>query len=172
MHRDRSARRARSDPLAIRAPHVELTPLIDVTFQVLIFLLVANDLSAKVQEDVELPHAENVTEVRPQDGVVTVNVLAPRQPEDPPRLRVGGHVFDVPGLTRALGHVANLHRPALDPDADTRAGVLIRADRGAPWRHVQRVLQACADRGVRIRRVQLATDPERLAAPREGGARR
>ncbi len=129
-----------------------------MTFQILVFLMVVNDLSAKVHEDVELPPAVHTTEVAPDDGTVVVNVLAPDTVDAAPRIRIGGRSLDLAELTAALRTVAELHRPVTVQDAETRASVLIRGDRGAPWRHVQLVLQACADQDVRIRRVQFATE--------------
>ena len=51
-----------------RSVPVDMTSLVDVTFQLLVFLLVVNDLSAKQMEDVELPDAQNATEIRPDDA--------------------------------------------------------------------------------------------------------
>ena len=144
-----------------KAPHVDLTSLVDVTFQLLVFLLVVNDLTAKQIEDIELPDAQNATEIQPDDATFVVNVLPPadRTEAAVPRFRVNGR--DVPRreLGRALQALANLHRPVAELDAPTRAAVQIRADRGAPWRHVQLVMQECAREGVAIRRIQFATRP-------------
>ncbi len=136
---------------------VEMTPLIDVTFQLLVFLLVINDVSAKVTEDVTLPVAEHATEIEADEGIVTVNVLAQATPADSPRVRIGGLTVQLREMARLLQTVADLHRPPLDPAAVSRAGVLVRADRDAPWRHVQLVMQACADERIRIVRIQFAT---------------
>ena len=144
-----------------KSPHVDLTSLIDVTFQMLVFLLVVNDIAAKQTEDVELPDARHATEVRPDDATFVVNVLPAQSPHscESPRVRVNGRDVAIAELGTSLRAVAELHRPPADPDAPTQAAVQIRADRGAPWRHVQLVMQECARQEVRIRRIQLATRP-------------
>ncbi len=138
-------------------PTVDLTSLVDVTFQLLVFLLVVNDLSARVQDDVALPPAHNATELAARDDVVTVNVLAPHQ-DHTSRVRIGGHDLDAAALRSALRAVADLHRPPTEPNAPSKAAVLIRADRAAPWQHVQGVLQECVRADVRITRIQFATE--------------
>jgi biopolymer transport protein ExbD len=144
-----------------RSVPVDMTSLVDVTFQLLVFLLVVNDLSAKQMEDVELPDAQNATEIRPDDAAFVVNVLPPEDPAEggTPRFRINGR--DVPHreLRHALHAVAELHRPPAEPRSATQAAVQIRADRGAPWRHVQLVMQECARQDVQIRRIQFATRP-------------
>jgi biopolymer transport protein ExbD len=134
---------------------------VDVTFQLLVFLLVVNDISARQTEDVELPDAQHATEVRKDDATFFVNVLRPAEGSGSaqPRFRINGRDMSLVDLGRALSSLAELHRPPAEPDAPSRAAVQIRADRGAPWRHVQLVMQECARREVRIRRIQLATRP-------------
>ena len=62
--------------------------------------------------------------------------------------------------------VADLHRPPTEPAAATDAAVFVRADRSAPWRHVQLVLQECARQDVRIHRVLLGADsPDPVNTP-------
>ena len=145
---------------------VDLTSLVDVTFQLLVFLLVVNDLSAKQIEDVELPDAQHATETHPDDATFVVNVLPPADvaDADSPRFRINGRDVPLDELGRALRAVAELHRPPAEPGAPSRAAVQIRADRGAPWRHVQLVMQECAQQDVRIQRIQFATRPPDVTA--------
>ncbi len=138
----------------------DLTPLVDVTFQLLVFLLVVNDITARQNEELVLPEAQHATELRPDDATCTVNVLAPTDPADdaaPPRVRVSGRTLDLPDLVDTLRAFADRERDGREPRAPSASAVLIRADAGAPWRHVQLVMQACVDDDVRIVRVQFAT---------------
>ena len=55
-----------------RVSRVDLTSLVDVTFQLLVFLLVANDLSAKQIEPVELPPSRFAEQAKAHPSTVVV----------------------------------------------------------------------------------------------------
>jgi biopolymer transport protein ExbD len=121
--------------------------MIDVVFQLVIFLMLANDLTRRDLVDLELAGAPHSREDGQAPGRVTVNLLA-GPTGAPPAIRIRGEAVDLEGLRRALAAARTGEEPP---------GILLRADRRTPWLHVQAVLQACAGRGVEVHRVEFAT---------------
>lgn len=146
---------------AADVPEVELTPFIDIVFQLLVFLLVANDLSRREVDDLLLPAAPHAAE----DPGAPAGRLVVNVPADPPGeallARVGGVALDEAALLRRLREHAALHGPGA---ADGGPSILVRADRECPWSRVRAVLAACGAPGVGIRRVAFATDGDSLPA--------
>ena len=141
-------------------PELNLTPMIDVVFQLVIFLMMANDMTRREIAELELPAAATSTEDSPSEGRLTVNLL-PGPADRPPSLLLRGEVTDIAGLEAALRvHLAS--RGGGAPPS-----ILLRADRTCPWRHVQLVLQACAGREIEIRRVAFAAVAPAIAAGKE-----
>jgi biopolymer transport protein ExbD len=137
-----------------------MTPMIDVVFQLIIFLMLANDMSRREIEELDVPTARQGTEdLGTEKYRVIVNLL--RNGKDaagPPTLVVKGIETDLDGLRRVLASVA-----AGRPDD---AHVLVRADRASRWQDVQWVMQALAAEG--IHRLQFAVrQPDAAAGGRE-----
>jgi len=160
---------------AAAAASMNMTPMIDVVFQLIVFLMLANDLGAREIEELDLPRAPHAEEDEPgaEKRRVIVNVLREGGPGGP-ALRVRGAEMDVAGLRRLLAPEAGMLRRPEEGGA-TDLSVLVRADRTTPWRDVQEVLRACADGAVRVHRIQFATeDPAKSVggqSGREGGDR-
>ena len=141
---------------------MDMTPMIDITFQLIVFFLVANDLTRKEVEELELPKAvygkeDKATE---KDLRVIINVLKPENRADPPAIpdvKVKGKLYDLKDLTRYMRTMSDMEREGPDPNAPSAIYVLIRADRATPWQHVQYVMQVCADPAIRIYKMQFAT---------------
>ncbi len=142
---------------------MDMTPMIDITFQLIIFFLVANDLTRKETEELKLPQAihGSVDLASEKDLRVIINIMKPDNPANPPKIpevKVKGRSYDLPDLTRYMRSMADLKReePA-GANAPSAIYVLIRADKQTPWQHVQYVMQVCADPTVRIYKMQFAT---------------
>jgi biopolymer transport protein ExbD len=159
----------RPDP---KPAEFDMTPMIDVTFQLIVFFLVANDLSRKEIVDLVLPRAIHGIEDGSESSRVILNVRAPRDPEQRlPVVSWRGREIDLARLGRELRTAADARRSG-GPGSPSEVPVLVRADRAAPWRHVQFVMQACAAPGVGIHRIQFATTQDAAAPVRpEGGSR-
>lgn len=128
----------------MRAPVVErrsglvfnMTPMIDVVFQLIIFFLVASHL-ARQESQVQLALPSATTGNRPtEDDIrrVVINVL----PEG--KVQIGGQVVDVPRAGAIISYESSR--------ADGRLEVRIRSDRAAPYRLVEPIMIACAKAGV------------------------
>lgn len=116
-----------------------MTPMIDVTFQLLIFFLLVTDLARAQVENVTLPVASRSARI--EDSGIVVNVLADGT------MRVSGRTVSADGLAWLF------ERKYAEEQGPF--SVTIRADRSAPFEKVQLILQTAADRGGDAR-VQLA----------------
>jgi biopolymer transport protein ExbD len=141
---------------------MDMTPMIDITFQLIVFFLVANDLTRKEVEELELPQAiygmeDKATE---KDLRVIINILKPENTANPPKIpevKVKGKPYDLKDLSRYMRSMADMEREGDGPGAPSAIYVLIRADKATPWQHVQYVMQVCADPTIRIYKMQFAT---------------
>jgi biopolymer transport protein ExbD len=116
-----------------------MTPMIDVTFLLIIFFLVSSHLAhQETQLELPLPHAASGDKTDEEHARrVTVNVLGDGQ------LLLAGQPVDVDELGRRIGFES---RQAAEPGHELE--VRIRCDRRAPYRAVEPILLACARSGV------------------------
>ena len=115
---------------------INMTPMIDVVFQLLIFFLLTTHFSRQeVSAELVLPRATSGDEAAvDQTPRVTVNVLADGQ------IQLGSQPLAAAELTARLRTEDLKHAGGLE--------VRIRADRGVPYEFVEPVLAACAAAGV------------------------
>jgi len=124
-----------AQPLGIDEPQLELTPLIDVVFQLLVFFMIATSFrDPESALGVELPTAASSAE-RPLEPIV-IDVLRDG------RVRIGERELapdqlgtELTGALRAARHEA-------------RTPVTLRGDRLARHEDIVRVLDACRAAGV------------------------
>jgi biopolymer transport protein ExbD len=115
---------------------INMTPMIDVTFQLIIFFLLSSHLAQQeTQAEVELPTASSgqqaVDDDRPR---LTVNVDA------------DGSVM-LGSTTTTSAEMAGrlmIERDKLGPDMEVR----VRADRSVPYSAIEPILLACAEAGI------------------------
>lgn len=116
---------------------INMTPLIDVVFQLLIFFLVSSHLSKQeAQMALPLPTADSGFEQAVDDSPrVTLNVLADGQ-----LVLAGRHISaeELPGRLQQLVATSG-------PDVEVR----VRSDRNVEYRRVEPLLLACARVGVK-----------------------
>jgi len=134
-----------------RAPEMNMTPLIDVTFQLIIFFMLVNNIISAELVEMVIPDLENpkTREIAEGEEKVTVNVVP--QPFDR-RDRLSGEPLSAPG--EALGvqigmeeyGPTELDRIAASlKDAKARnekVEILLRADAALFYREVQPVMDA------------------------------
>ncbi len=115
---------------------LNLTPLIDVVFLLLIFFLVATKLAQEERElDIPLPEA---AEARP---------LINRPPEVYVNIDAGGR-YVVSGQTLSLEELTKVLVSAWNANPG-RVSVVIRADRRCPWDFVVAAINACLKANIR-----------------------
>jgi biopolymer transport protein ExbD len=124
-----------------------LTPMIDVVFNLIIFFLVASHFArSEALEQVDLPAAAGARNDA-DPALVRVAITVDRAGS----LLVGGQNVGLPELKRELAAAAAQARPA---DVEVR----LRVDRGVPWSQLGPVLSECAAAG--LTRVRFAAIPE------------
>jgi len=144
---------------------LDLTPLIDCIFQLILFLVLTSQITLQVA-DVDLPFALEGKEAHAAELEVpplVVNVV--RQPPKGPSDRTGAIVYNgrplsPRSLTAELKKEAN-YDASPRPEGRgrgweegqggkklSRLSVLVRADRGVKSEHVRSVFEACIEAGI------------------------
>jgi biopolymer transport protein ExbD len=146
---------------------LNLTPMIDLVFNLVVFFLISTDLSHKDFREMDLPRAHHgaVDGPDPADRRIVASLDADGT------LHLRGRSVSLAGEAGAGDDLVAALRSAV---AAARAAgaptppILVRGDRAAPWRHVQTLMQACASPGVGIDRIQFAVSAP--PADRPGGS--
>lgn len=119
----------------------DMTPMIDVVFQLIIFFLVASHLAQQeTQLELDLPKATSGQRTTDDEDIrrVVVNVLPDEAPEG--RIMVSGKRMSAAELTRLIGYESQ--------KAEKRLEVRIRSHRQAPFSQIEPIMVACARAGV------------------------
>lgn len=145
-----------------------MTPMIDIVFQLITFFMLATDMSQRQLEQVVLPtareadiekggeadrifiniHHDRSIECADYDpNAVGESVPVCRMPEHW-RLSVRGEEMTLEGLFDLLEYEAQRKTDPEHPEVSLRQ-VQIRADRTAPYEEVQRVMAMCAKVGIK-----------------------
>ena len=165
-----------------KAPQVKedvtcnLIPMVDIMFLLLLFFILGADMSQREQADLILPTASEIKEadkVKSEEPTTTVNVQ--HRPEGVgftcPIYTHGGQCRDMEHwmlVIRGRDYTLDMLKPQLEIEAnasmqtvmDPEAGtflsdrkVIIRADKAAPYGHVQRIIEACSQ--VKIYKIEV-----------------
>ena len=133
------------------AGRINMTPMIDITFLLLTFFLLAGHFAAAEKTaDVELPRPDNNQGVdrRLQDKVI-INLVR-IEGRDEPEIRLAAMRLDsIEALQRRIETIA-----AQNPEAQ----VILRADRRLAYRQVRQVMELISGNG--LQRLQIVTDLE------------
>jgi len=124
---------------------LDMTPTIDIVFQLLIFFLTTTQLVRTAREVLSLPAESGSEEARTGSGAVTVNLLADGS------VMLGDRPMALEDLSAALA-ARRLDRPE-----DFEEAALIRADRTAPAEALNQVVRSL--RGAGAVGLRLAVDP-------------
>lgn len=135
---------------------MDMTPMIDVVFLLIIFFMVITDLTQQDLEDLKLPVADNAVADKPKpdefrpvvniktDGSIWVKRVLYFDPENPDEYKE---------LRAFLSDVAVKMKKADNlPDEP----LLVRADMNTPFKYVQKVMEQCGYKGIQIWKIQLA----------------
>jgi biopolymer transport protein ExbD len=142
---------------------MDMTPMIDVVFQLIIFFVLITDLSQKELEDLKLPMAQKAVEDKPnpddkraivnirQDGTIVVKREVIYDPEQD----------DYAPLERFLSQMAQqMDQQPLPEDPGGKKfpddPVLIRADEYTPFKMIQKIMEVCGKQGIQIWKIELA----------------
>ena len=143
---------------ARREPGIEITPLIDVVFLLLIFFMVSANFVQNRVIDVSLPESDSALAGSGERLQITVTAAGDYW------IAGQGVGSDIESLERALDGYAQ----TLTADQRTKQAVEIRADADASHQSVIRALDACANAGfvqVRLATAMSAQTPEFAPSP-------
>jgi biopolymer transport protein ExbD len=136
------------------SPGVDMTPMIDVVFQLLIFFMIAIDLSQDDLSELTLPMSTAAVKDEAEEGRLYVNIKRDgkyefkRQPYDLDQIKA--KLFSMVDLPMKGG------KPARDAQGLANRPILIRADQASEFKHVQKVMYVCGQKELKIWMVNLA----------------
>lgn len=117
---------------------IDMTPMIDVVFNLLIFFMLVNQMVQIERAELELPVASQAEEeASPDKKRLIVNIHKDGSWE------VAGRKIQWPELQQILYDEA---KQSTDSEGRSTRSVLIRADIDTQYRDVQRVMRECANK--------------------------
>lgn len=161
---------------------LDMTPMIDCVFQLIIFFMLITDMSQKELEELYLPKIEVAAADKPRPGEVRpiVNILSdgsiwvkkecyfdPKADDKYKKLKeyLARAARDMP-KGPIFDNQPNGPKAPMNP-------LLIRADQSTPAKYIQKVMEVCGMVGIQIWKVELAagTDIPKDGKPKpvEGG---
>ena len=156
---------------------LNMTPMIDVVFNLIIFFMIVIDMTQKELEQLVLPWSQSAVEDKgdEEERRVIINISKKYKDEWPKnseiKLMVKGDEYDLNTLKDLMFKHAETKRDMNHPMKPSEIFALIRCDQDIRWREVQWVMQACADPEVRIYKLQFATkepDEDKIKRFRKG----
>jgi len=121
-------------PVEEESPRIELTPIIDMVFLLLIFFLVATTFQQTERElSIALPDSEAAGPITMQLREIVINVT------NEGAIIVGGRTVGIEDLRAIVSQAV---------EANAEQKVSIRGDRDVPYGTVARVLDVCKAAGV------------------------
>jgi biopolymer transport protein ExbD len=122
---------------------MDMTPMIDIAFQLIIFFMTVSQMTQANQERLQLPKQKGTEEQRPRTLVINVT--------DEGALRVSGESITLAGMISRVND--ELVRLGDDPE---RLHVVIRADERGASRGVNELVTALGK--LRITRIRIAVE--------------
>ncbi len=146
---------------------MDMTPMIDVVFLLIIFFMIITDLTQQDLEDLQLPKATAADQDKPDpnvkrpiynilcNGTIIVQRIKLFDPEED-----RGKADPYKEVKRNLSVIAQ-NMPKSPEDGMPDDPLMIRSDESALFKHVQKVMESCSEKGIQIWKIQLgATIPE------------
>ena len=155
--------------MSFRKPAVDdakpnLTPMIDMTFLLVVFFMITIDLSQKEFQQVALPFAMNgIEDVEDptQPKRLVINLLASGDimiKKYHGKLATGSPQEQAQALVKLRNELQVLTAGIRnrEDDGSSKVPVMIHGDRSARWQYVQWIMQICADPRIQIYKIQFA----------------
>jgi biopolymer transport protein ExbD len=150
---------------------MDMTPMIDVVFQLIIFFILITDMSQSDLEELRLPVAKNAVQDKPDPKVVrpVLNILPDGEMISKRKKLYDPEKDDMTDIERYLSSQALLMPHKYDEAVKAKLPdnpLLIRADRNTEFKYIQKVMEVCGKKGIQIWKLQLAAaeDPAKVAA--------
>jgi biopolymer transport protein ExbD len=150
---------------AVDETTMNMTPMIDITFNLVIFFMLTLDLSQKEFVEVDLPVATQGVEDK-EDPTAEVPRFAINLTADG-KVQFKGNTYNVSStnpveqdkalddLRKYLASMAN-RADWREPDGASKISVMVHGDRSAKWQYVQWIMQVCANPAIKIYKIQFA----------------
>ena len=137
---------------------MNMTPMIDVVFNLIIFFMIVTDLTQQELEDLVLPKADKCQkDENPEDKRMIINITRPGHYVV--KRRDCGVVDDcIDEIRRHLA--AQVKFFPREEDGASEQPILIRADKETEFKYVQKVMQICGEEGIKIYKIELACSVE------------
>lgn len=134
---------------------IDMTPMIDVVFQLIIFFMLVTDMAQQDLAELELPVAETAQKDETEEGRMIVNIYPDGQIEIKRRQYPTLDDAGAAGVLRT--YLSNEVAKGLkDEQGLSERALLIRADKTTKFKEVQKVMRICGENGIKIYKVQLA----------------
>ncbi len=128
---------------------LDMTPMIDCTFNLLIFFILVVDLGQQELEKVTLPRASQFQkDDKNEKGRKVVNL------DIEGTIKVKRRPFALEQLRTDLKIWSDMY--PREENGLCSKSILIRTDRGTEMKHVQKIMQLCGEKGLQIYKIELA----------------
>ncbi len=140
-----------------------MTPMIDIVFQLLIFFMLVTDMARAQIENLKIPSASKAIKEKYEDPLMLVLNVMPDG-----TIKSGGKAFWNPKMGDDCKKLEDLfearrqnkrYQEVEGSDAYVKYPLMIRADRSAHFEHIQRLLMIATHHGG-VTRVQLGARQE------------
>lgn len=129
-------------PRTLEDVKMDMTPMIDVVFNLIIFFMLITQMVTIERAELELPRADEAQEEQAQDKKQLVINIFRQQTDDGKWIEISGALYSWPELAQLLYEES---QNSFDEAEDvSERQVLIRGDRDTPYRMVQRVMLECS----------------------------
>ena len=135
---------------------MDMTPMIDVVFLMIIFFMIVSDMSQQDLAELTLPVADMAVDDEAEEGRMIVNILTDGSIEIK---RDNKGNLESPAAVNALRAylAAEVAKGAREPDTGfSERSLLVRADKASEFKEVQKVMRICGETGIQIYKVHLA----------------
>ena len=139
---------------------MNMTPMIDVVFNLIIFFMIVTDLTQQELEDLVLPKADQaMKDENPEEKRMIININ--RKGEYIVRRHNRGNVDDA--IDQIRKHLAAMVQGfPREADGASEQPVLIRADKHTEFKYVQKIMQICGEEGIKIYKIELACSVDKV----------
>ncbi|MBK8181111.1 MAG: biopolymer transporter ExbD [Planctomycetes bacterium] len=154
-------------------PEMDMTPMIDVVFQLIIFFMLITDMSQKELEELYLPQAKVAVADKPDpneqrpivniltDGQIVVKREVLYDPKNDDKYK---KLKEYLGRAAAKMPKGPIFEDQPNGPQAPKYPLLIRADQATPMKYVQKVMEVCGMQGIQIWKVELAAKTDESAA--------
>ena len=141
---------------------MNMTPMIDVVFLLIIFFMIITDLTQQDLEQLQLPPARSAVEDKPDPKVVRPILNIPQNGKiiikTEPYYDPEQDGEDMTRLERYLVDAAARMPKKMDPEVGVKLPdnpLMIRADTNTEFRFIQKIMEVCGKQGIQIWKLEL-----------------